>query len=397
MTKSQFREFLFGAKHLTGLLVAAATVAVLFVLEVGAVGQEAQFPVDGEHSVSALPLTQEAPGYNPTTPEKVELGRLLFWDPLLSGPQDVACATCHHPINGYAEDRDLSLGVTGTGRGRFRRDGHLVKRNSPTVLNVAFNGIDESGRYDPATAPAFWDNRLSSLESQALGPLQSFEEMRGDTYPEDEALARVVAKLQANAEYPSLFAEAFGSEQPVTAENLGRAIAAFMRSLLANNAPFDRYMRGDSSAMTTEQVRGMQRFEEIGCIRCHNGPMFSDYKLHTMGVPDNPALLSGETTPASDGGAQNPPCPAGGAPEPTAAYLAACDSYAFRTASLRNLELTFPYGHNGMFRTLNAVVGFYESTIAGESRNPNVPFEELDPLLRQLQNVDEEDVDLIEF
>ena len=398
MTKSQFREFLFGAKHLTGLLVAAATVAVLLFMEVGAVGQEAQFPVDGEHSVSALPLTQEAPGYNPTTPEKVELGRLLFWDPLLSGPQDVACATCHHPTNAYAEDRDLSLGVSGTGRGRFRRDGTLVKRNSPTVLNVAFNGIDASGSYDPATAVAFWDNRIRSLESQALEPLKSFEEMRGDTYPEDEALARVVAKLQANAEYPSLFAEAFGSEQPVTAENLGRAIAAFMRSLLANNAPFDRYMRGDQSAMTTEQVRGMERFEEIGCIRCHNGPMFSDYKLHTMGVPDNPALLSGETTPASDGGAQNPPCPAGGTPEPrTDATRAACDSYAFRTASLRNLELTFPYGHNGMFRTLSAVVGFYESTIAGESRNPNVPFEELDPLLRQLQNVDEEDVDLIEF
>ena len=267
MTKSQFREFLFGAKHLTGLLVAAATVAVLFFLEVGTVGQEAGAV---EHSVSALPSTQEAPGYNPTTPAKVELGRLLFWDPIMSGPQDVACATCHHPINGYAEDRDLSLGVTGTGLGRFRRDGHLVKRNSPTVLNVAFNGIDESGRYDPATAVAFWDNRIRSLESQALEPLKSFEEMRGDTYPEDEALARVVAKLQANAEYPSLFAGAFGSEQPVTAENLGRAIAAFMRSLLANNAPFDRYMRGDSSAMTTEQVRGMERFEEIGCIRCHN-------------------------------------------------------------------------------------------------------------------------------
>ncbi len=381
----------FGAKH---LLVAAATVAVLLFMEVGAVGQEVGAV---EHSVSALPSTQQAPGYNPTTPAKVELGRLLFWDPLLSGPQDVACATCHHPRNAYAEDRDLSLGVTGIGFGRFRRDGHLVKRNSPTVLNVAFNGIDESGRYDPATAPAFWDNRIRSLESQALEPLKSFEEMRGDTYPEDEAVARVVAKLQANAEYPSLFAGAFGGEQPVTAENLGRAIAAFMRSLLANNAPFDRYMRGDRSAMTREQVRGMQRFEEIGCIRCHNGPMFSDYKLHVMGVPDNPALASGATTPASDGGAQNPPCPAAPQEPRTAASRAACDSYAFRTPSLRNLELTFPYGHNGMFRTLNAVVGFYESTIAGESRNPNVSYEELDPLLRQLQNVDEEDVDLIEF
>ena len=395
MTKSQFREFLFGAKHLTGLLVAAATVAVLLFMQVGAVGQEVG--AVGQNSVSALPLTQQAPGYNPTTPAKVELGRLLFWDPLLSGPQDVACATCHHPQNGYAEDRDLSLGVSGTGRGRFRRDGKLVKRNSPTVLNVAFNGIDESGRYDPTTAVAFWDNRIRSLESQALEPLKSFEEMRGDTYPEDEALASVVAKLQANAEYQSLFAEAFGSEQPVTAENLGRAIAAFMRSLLANNAPFDRYMRGDQSAMTQEQVRGMQRFEDNGCIRCHNGPMFSDYKLHVMGVPDNPALASGATTPASDGGAQSPPCAAAPGEPRTDASRAACDSYAFRTASLRNLELTFPYGHNGMFRTLNAVVGFYESTIAGESRNPNVPYEELDQRLRELQNVDEEDVDLIEF
>ena len=301
MTKSQFREFLFGAKHLTGLLVAAATVAVLLFMEVGAVGQEVGAV---KHSVSALPSTQQAPGYNPTTPAKVALGRLLFWDPLLSGPQDVACATCHHPQNAYAENRDLSLGVTGIGLGRFRRQAPgssipIVKRNSPTVLNVAFNGIDESGRYDPATAPAFWDNRIRSLESQALEPLKSLEEMRGNTYPEDEAVARVVKKLQANAEYQSLFAGAFGSEQPVNAENLGRAIAAFMRSLLANNSPFDRYMRGDRSAMTEKQVRGMQRFEEIGCIKCHNGPMFSDYKLHVMGVPDNPAL------PASDGGAEN--------------------------------------------------------------------------------------------
>ena len=381
---------IFGAKH---LLVAAATVAVLLFMEVGAVGQEVGAV---EHSVSALPSTQQAPGYNPTTPAKVELGRLLFWDPLLSGPQDVACATCHHPQNAYAEDRDLSLGVTGIGLGRFRRQAPgssipIVKRNSPTVLNVAFNGIDESGRYDPATAPAFWDNRIRSLESQALEPLKSLEEMRGNTYPEDEAVARVVEKLQANAEYRSLFAGAFGSEQPVNAENLGRAIAAFMRSLLANNSPFDRYMRGDRSAMTEEQVSGMQRFEEIGCIRCHNGPMFSDYKLHVMGVPDNPAL------PASDGGGQNPPCPAAPQEPRTAASRAACDSYAFRTPSLRNLEFTFPYGHNGTFRTLRAVVGFYESTIAGSSRNPNVSYEELDPRLRELQNVDEEDVDLIEF
>jgi len=366
--KSQFREFLFGAKHLTGLLVAAATAAVLLYMEVGAVGQS---------MLSALPSTPQAPADNPTTPAKVALGRLLFWDPLLSGPEDVACATCHHPQNGWAENRDVSVGVTGIGLGSSRRLAPgstipLVKRNSPTVLNIAFSGSDESGRYDPANAPMFWDMRKKSLESQALEPLKSHEEMRGNTYPRGEAVARVVAKLRANAEYRSLFAAAFGSEQPVNAQNLGRAIAAFERTLLANNSPFDRYMRGDRSAMTEEQVSGMQRFQRIGCIKCHNGPMFSDYKLHVMGVPDNPTL------PASDEGAQN-------------------TTYAFRTASLRNLTFTAPYSHNGMFRTLVDVVGFYEDTRGGRARNPNVSSEELDPLVRELGEVEADDVELIEF
>jgi len=365
--KSQFREFLFEAKQLAGLLAAGATVAVLLFMEVGAAGQSVG---------SALSPTPQAPKDNPTTPAKVALGRLLFWDPLLSGPQDVACATCHHPKNGYAEDRDLALGVTGIGLGSSRRQAPgssipIVKRNSPTVLNIAFSGSDQSGSYDPATAPMFWDMRVKSLEKQALEPLKALEEMRGNTYPEDEALAKVVAKLQANAEYRRLFAGAFGGAQPVTAENLGRAIAAFERTLLANNSPFDRYMRGDRSAMTEEQVSGMQRFERVGCIKCHNGPMFSDYKLHVMGVPDNPAL------PASDDGAQN--------------------TYAFRTPTLRNLNFTGPYEHNGMFRTLSAVVGFYEDARTGRSRNPNVSSEKLDPLVRELGDFDEEDVDLIAF
>src|SRR6266850_7345865 len=367
--KSQFRGFLFEAKHLTGLLVAAAAVAVFLYMGVGAVAQS-------KSTLSALPPTPQAPEDNPTTPAKVALGRLLFWDPLLSGPEDVACATCHHPQNGYAENRDVSIGVTGIGLGSSRRLAPgssipLVKRNSPTVLNIAFSGSDESGRYDPANAPMFWDMRKKSLESQALEPLKSHEEMRGNTYPRGEAVARVVAKLRANAEYRSLFAGAFGSEQPVNAQNLGRAIAAFERTLLANNSPFDRYMRGDRSAMTEEQVNGMQRFERVGCIKCHNGPMFSDYKLHVMGVPDNPAL------PASDDGAEK--------------------TYAFRTASLRNLAFTAPYEHNGMFRTLSDVVGFYEDARGGRSRNPNVSSEKLDPLIRELGDFDEEDVDLVEF
>src|SRR5437764_14526753 len=189
--KSQFRGFLFEAKHLTGLLVAAATVAVLLYMEVGAVAQS-------KSTLSALPSTPQAPKDNPTTPAKVALGRLLFWDPLLSGPQDVACASCHHPQNGYAEDRDLSLGVTGIGLGKSRRQAPgssipIVKRNSPTVLNIAFSGSDQSGSYDPVTAPMFWDMRVKSPELQALEPLKANEEMRGDNYKEDEAIASEVA------------------------------------------------------------------------------------------------------------------------------------------------------------------------------------------------------------
>jgi len=365
--KSQVREFLFEAKHRTGLLVAAATAAVFLYMAVAAFGQSIG---------TALPTTAQAPKDNPTTQAKAALGKLLFWDPLLSGPQDVACASCHHPENGYAEDRDLSLGVTATGLGKARKQAPgskipIVKRNSPTVLNIAFNGSDQTGHYDPATAPMFWDVRVKSPEKQALEPLKALEEMRGETYPEDQALDKVVAKLKANAEYRRLFAGAFGGKQPVSAENIGRAIAAFERTLLANNSPFDRYMRGDKSAMTEEQVSGMKRFESVGCVKCHSGPMFSDYKLHVMGIPDNPAL------PASDDGAEK--------------------TYAFRTPTLRNLNFTAPYEHNGMFPTLSAVVGFYEDASGGRSRNPKVSSEKLDPLLLELKDFDEEDVDLVEF
>ena len=122
--------------------------------------------------------------------------------------------------------------------------------------------------------------------------------MRGLTYPEGEAVGVVVGRLNAIPEYRRLFAEAFAGQAP-TANTLGKALASFQRSLTASNAPFDRYMRGDETAMTSSQLRGMRRFERIGCLKCHNGPMFSDYKLHVLGVPDNPVL------PISDSGAEN--------------------------------------------------------------------------------------------
>ncbi|MBI4520791.1 MAG: cytochrome-c peroxidase, partial [Gemmatimonadetes bacterium] len=149
---------------------------------------------------SALPEGAAAPVDNPLSAERIALGRLLFWDPVLSGSRDVACATCHHPRFGYTDGRDLSIGVSGVGLGESRRfpPGSaipFVKRNSPTILNTGFNGIDRRLRYDPATAPMFWDRRARSLEVQALEPIKSFEEMRGDAYGEAEAVAVVVARL----------------------------------------------------------------------------------------------------------------------------------------------------------------------------------------------------------
>jgi cytochrome c peroxidase len=332
----------------------------------------------GQEVGGALPDTVRAPADNPTTPAKIALGRLLFWDPILSGPQDVACATCHHPRFGYAENRDLSIGVNGVGLGDARRfaPGNtipMVKRNSQTILNVAFNGIDNTGSYNPAAAPMFWDTRVRSLETQSLEPLKALEEMRGHTYPEDLAVATVVTRLNDNAEYRRLFAGAFAGTPLVTSDTLGKALAAFQRTLTAARSPFDRYMRGDAGAMTPLEIQGMRRFERVGCVNCHNGPMFSDYKTHVLGVPDNPGR------PASDAGVD--------------------DSYAFRTASLRNLSYTSPYMHSGVFQRLEDVIDFYDDVAGrrGGARNAYVTREQLDPLVRQLRGVDRDEAGLLAF
>ncbi len=265
-----------------------------------------------------------------------ELGRLLFWDPILSGDRDIACGTCHHPDFAYADGRDLSLGTGSVGLGPRRADrsnGRIptVKRNAPTVLNTMYNGVEESRRrrdegstldsVNHARAPMLWDSRIRSLESQALEPLRTREEMRGDAYSETEAVDRVVERLQAIPEYVARFEEAFGTGTAIDGQQLGAAIAAFERSLLAMNSPFDRFRAGDASALTEQQQRGMETFDEVGCDRCHEGPMFSDFDLHAEGVGENPKLRE------PDAGTRR---------------------FRFRTPSLRNVALTAPYMHNGM-------------------------------------------------
>jgi cytochrome c peroxidase len=152
-----------------------------------------------------------------------------------------------------------------------------------------------------------------------------------------------------------LFATIFGGQpQPITSANLAKAIAAFERSLVAMNAPYDRYMRGETSAMTDLQIQGMSFFQINGCGRCHTGNMFSDYQLHVLSVPDNPKASE------SDNGSKG--------------------TYAFRTMSLRNVKLTAPYMHSGVFKTLDQVFDFYNLILNSKSQNPNVPNTKIDPL-----------------
>ncbi|RPE09161.1 cytochrome-c peroxidase [Chitinophaga lutea] len=313
----------------------------------------------GLGSIDALPLTYRSPADNPSTPEKVELGRLLFYDPVLSGGKDVACATCHHPDFGYAESIDLSIGVNGKGLGEMRRfnEGNNIpftKRNSQSLLNTAFNGIRSDGQYTPEEAPMFWDLRAKGLEEQAAMPIKTFEEMRGHGFSEERITEEVVKRVNGIAQYRRLFKTAFPESNAVTLTDITKALGAFQRSLTAVNSRFDQFMRGDRSALSAREQEGMRLFIKSGCARCHSGPMLSDFQSHVLGAPDN------EKLPVSDSGIQR--------------------SYGFRTPTLRNLRFTRPYMHSGKLQTLNEVLLFYEDLHGKPLRNPHVECAQLDPL-----------------
>ena len=338
--------------RLTSLLAAAA-------LLVAVVSCRKEVEAPG-NDLAALPLVAPAPASNVSNPEKVTLGRALFWDPVLSGGKDVSCASCHHPATGYADAIELSIGANGQGLGAARRfrapnDIAFVKRNSSTVLNSAFNGLTVAAAADPAMAPMFWDNRAQSLETQSLMPVATLEEMRGHQYAEGVALDSVVARLRRIPAYVGLFGAAFAETAPVTAANVGKAIACFERTLVATDSRFDQYMRGNQAAMSTQEVQGLNAFVTSGCAKCHSGPMLSDYQLHILGVADN----AKNTT--SDAGANG--------------------TYAFRTPSLRNVALTAPYMHSGTIRDLAGVLNFYDPGRGqASSANLHVPVSQRDPL-----------------
>ncbi|MER3328732.1 MAG: cytochrome c peroxidase, partial [Candidatus Kapaibacterium sp.] len=340
------------------------------------------------------------PADNQYNPDRIELGRLLFYDPILSGENASSCGTCHHPGLGFGDGRKFPAGVSNSLHIGPKRELGISKqsllpigdvpRNSPTIFNTAFN-LDSTGKLTPFGV-MFWDGRARGLEAQAVKPPTSREEMKGDIFSPNNVLTFLCARMDAIPEYMRLFKKAFpeeakefeekGDQFIISRDMLGKALAAFQRELVTRNTAYDRFVMGDKNALTDNQKKGLRLFfTKAKCSNCHNGPNFSDYKFVVQGVPQigpGKKLQAGE-----DFGREEFTNQVSG-------------RFAFRTPTLRNVSLTAPYMHDGVLETLEDVVQFYNH--ASRPRHPRVTDDMLHPDLREPLGLTKEEVDqLVDF
>ncbi|MEX1042125.1 MAG: cytochrome c peroxidase [Pirellulaceae bacterium] len=283
------------------------------------------------------------PEDNPVTPEKVDLGHKLFFDARLSRDNSVRCATCHDPAQGWANDKAFSVGV----------EGRQTTRNTPSIVNA---GLHRSW---------FWDGRAKSLEEQALDPIENRDEM-------DMTLPELVERLEAIPGYRQLFSQAF--EDGITPANIGKALAAFQRTIVAGETPYDQMRHGNANALTPQMTRGATVFfKTANCFNCHITKFLHDHSFHNLGVDWDKDL------------------PGFGHPDPGRYNLTGReeDRGKFRTPMLRDLDRTAPYMHDGSLKTLEEVVEFYN-----KGGNPN-PYQ--DHRLRPLNLTAQEKADLVHF
>ncbi|MGH2544084.1 MAG: cytochrome c peroxidase [Ardenticatenaceae bacterium] len=300
-------------------------------------GEGAQVPPELAAMMQEWPEQGEPP-----SPAEIELGRLLFFDPILSGNNEVSCATCHHPDMGFGDGLAQAIGVSGV----------PLPRSAPSLWNVSLR------------SHFTWDGRAETLESQMLdGPIFHPDEMA-------EEPGRLLAELENNEEYARLFEESYGE---VSLENVARAIAAFERTLISRNSPFDRYAAGDYYALTGAQRRGFEVFRgpETNCVKCHELPTFRTDEFKVIGVRDE----AGEFDPGR-----------GGITDREA------DIGAFAVPTLRNIALSAPYMHNGIEPALNGAISFY---LNGGGDNLHIPRSRLDPDLQSF-NVSTRDLEDLE-
>ncbi len=289
--------------------------------------------------IGPLPTAVPIPATNLNYASKIKLGEQLYFDGRLSQNNSISCAFCHTPGLGFADPKQVSVGV----------DGKRGGRQAPTVYNTAFNPVQ------------FWDGRAGSLEEQAIGPIINPVEM-AETYE------NVVKKLSALQGYRDQFQAVFGTG--VSVQGIAEAIAAYERTIISTNSAFDKYVLGDKSAMSKEAQRGLALFKgKARCILCHNGPNFTDNQFHNLGVPQ-----------------------VGPMKEDLGRYYVTKqerDKGAFKTPTLRSIIETAPYMHDGAFKTLEEVVDFLN-----KGGGPN---SHLSPLMKPLGLKDQEKTDLIAF
>jgi|SoiMethySBSTD1v2_1073268.scaffolds.fasta_scaffold02315_7 cytochrome c peroxidase len=285
--------------------------------------------------ISPVPFPKD----NPPTLERVNLGRLLFFDRRLSSDESLSCASCHKPEQAFADNETTSHGI-GSQRGR---------RNTPTVINAGLQPYQ------------FWDGRASSLEDQALLPFENPLEM-------GPSISRIVDRLNQIPQYRDAFRRVFGA--PVTPKNLAQALASFERTVLAGDSAYDQYAAGNPTALSSKAAEGMKLFEgKANCRLCHQGDIFSDGLFHNLGVGWNGGGFADEGRKALTGIVK--------------------DRGAFKTPTLRQVAQTGPYMHDGSLASLEAVINFYDQ---GGKPNPH-----LDPLIQPLRLTLQEKEALVEF
>ena len=259
-----------------------------------------------------LPAAAPHPEGNAPTPERVALGKKLFFDNRLSGDGNMSCASCHSPLYGWSDGLPTARGAKS----------QVLGRASPTVINTAFNGLQ------------MWDGRKKSLEDQAMGPMEANVEMNSD-------MAKLFAFLNGSEGYRELFAKAYPGE-PISAETVSKAIASFERTIISNDSPFDQWVGGKKDALSADQVQGFALFvdpKKGNCAACHSGPNFTDNSFHNLG-------LASYGKQDADLGRY--------AIRPLASMKG-----AFKTPTVREAANTGPYFHDGSAATLEQVVEHY--------------------------------------
>ncbi|WP_205622166.1 cytochrome-c peroxidase [Aestuariibacter salexigens] len=338
---------------------------------------------------STIPASIEDSDFSAHSAEKVELGKNLFWDKILSGNENIACASCHHSLAGTGDGLALPIGEGGQGVGITRRNGEgnamiaeRVPRNAPPIYNLGalsfdimfhdgrlFEDPSQPGGFRTPAGAQFPEGVESALAAQAFFPVQSGTEMAGaatDNPQGAAAAAGILAgeggvwdiiadKLRAIPEYVGLFQAAYPDQiydsEDIQYVHIANAIAAFEASAFrADNSPFDNYLRGDESALTSSAKRGMQLFYgKANCSSCHTGPLLTDLEFHAIAMPQ---IGPGKNASHDDFGR-----------ELVSGNIA--DRYKFRTPTLRNVALTGPWGHAGAYDSLRAVVEHHLDPIAG--------------------------------